>query len=108
MPSPTPLDMKIAPDARAKMVGFLSRITDYEPTLCLMKQTDGRWSYGAYAPKNIEVVGSELARLGHELLYLVDGLVVAIPQFQFLPELSGKLLTLRGKELVVVDRAPGI
>lgn len=90
------------------MVAFLSHVTEYEPTLCLMKQTDGRWSYGAYAPMNIEVVGSELARHGYPLLYLVDDLVIAIPQPQILPELSGKLLALRGKELVVVDRAPGI
>jgi hypothetical protein len=96
--------MKITPEARARIGAFLAGVTDYKPTLCLMKQADGQWTYGAYGPENIKVVGAELARLGHALLYLVDGIVVAIPQFQFLPELSGKLLALRGRELVVVDR----
>jgi hypothetical protein len=108
MPVPAPLDMKVSPELRTTLRAFLSRITDYEPTLCLMKDTDGRWSYGAYGPENIKHVGADLDRLGHSLLYRADELVFAIPQFQFLSELSGKELALRGKELVVVDRAPGI
>jgi len=90
------------------MLAFLASITGYEPTLCLMKTTDARWTHGAYGPENIKHVGLDLDRVGHSLLYLADGLVIAIPQFHLLPELSGKMLTLRGNELLVVDRAPGI
>jgi hypothetical protein len=108
MSSPTYLDLTIAPETRARLLAFLTSITGYEPTLCLMKTTDARWTHGAYGPENVKQVEADLNKMGRPLLYLVDGLIVAIPQFQFLEELSGKMLALRENELLVIDRVPGI
>ena len=92
---------------------FLASIRDYEPTLTLMKDAtmpdpELRWSYGAYAPKNLEVLGPEFERLGYPLLYAIDGLIVAIPQYQFVGELEGKALGLGKHGLAVLDREPGV
>jgi len=113
MPKIAPLDLKLAPDAKARMLTFISSITEYEATLCLMKgrtndEPDERWSYGSYGPENIASVGPELERRGHALLYSVEDLVIAIPQFNFVPELAGKTLGLGNRDLVVLHRAPGI
>ena len=107
------LDVKFTPEARARILQFLASIRDYEPTLTLMKGGTGsdpelRWSYGAYAPKNLEVLGLEFQRLGHPLLYSVDSLRVAIPQYQFVPELEGKTLGLGKGGLTVHIREPGV
>jgi hypothetical protein len=108
MPSPSFLDLRVAPEVRARFVAFRGLNVGYEPTLCLMKTVEGKWTQGIYGPANIEQAELDLDRVGRPLLYEVDGLVVAIPQFQFLPELSGKMLTFVGNELMVVSRASGI
>jgi hypothetical protein len=107
------LDVKFTPEARATILRFLGSIRDYEPTLTLMKGGTGsdselRWSYGAYAPKNLEVLAPEFERLGHPLLYSVDGLLVAIPQTQFVSELDSKTLGLDEHGLMVLVREPGV
>jgi hypothetical protein len=107
------LDVKFTPEARARVVQFLASISDYEPTLTLKKgwtDTDPelRWSYGAYAPANLEALGPEFDRLGYPLLYLVDGLLVAIPQYQFVSEIEGKTLGLGKGGLTVLTREPGV
>ncbi len=113
MPKVTPLDLTFSPQAKARVCAFLDGITDYQPTLCLTKGwTDNdpemRWTYGAYGPDNIAHVAPELESRGHALLCSVEDLTVAIPQFQFLSELIGKVLDLGRKGLVVLDRGHGI
>jgi hypothetical protein len=105
------LDLLIEPVLRVEMLQFLARITDYTATLTLMKgrargAIADRWSYGAYGPENLRFVEPELAKHGHPLLYELDWLVVAIPQFHLLPELEGKLLASgpTGHLVVVEDR----
>ena len=113
MPRIAPLDLRFTPEAKARALRFLASITDYAPTLTLMKsrtnqETEERWGYGAYAPRNIEVVAPELEQRGHSLLYSFDGLTVAIPQFHLIPELIGKTLALGERGLVVQERTDGI
>ena len=105
------LDLTFTPEARERALSFLSSITDYPPTLCLMKavsldEPEGWWTYGVYAPSNIEVVEPALRERGHALLYRADGLLVAIPQYQFVPELVGKTIGLGDGRLLVLQRAP--
>ena len=45
------------------------------------------WNYGAYAPENLNSVEPELKKLGHKLLYKINGMTVAIPQFDQIQEL---------------------
>ena len=107
--TPQPLDLKLTPEARDRFLDFLSGITEYPPTLCLMKgvrfeEPEDYWTYGAYAPQNIEGVTPMLKEHGHPLLYLVDGMVIAIPQPQFVSELVGKTLALGDGRLLVLSR----
>ena len=113
MPGVPELDVTFTAQAKARITAFLSSITGYEPTLCLMKayapdEPKDRWTYGSYGPDNLKSVGPALERLGHPLLYLADDLVVAIPQFNFVPELVGKTLALTVGGLEVLEREPGI
>lgn len=113
MPRIAPLDLTFSPEAKARVRAFLDSITDYQATLCLTKgwtdkDPEMRWSYGAYGPDNIAHVAPELESHGHALLYAVEELAVAIPQFQYLSELEGKTLDLGRKGLVVLDREKGI
>jgi hypothetical protein len=113
MPRIEPLDLTFSPKAKARVCAFLASITEYQPILTLKKGwTDNdpevRWTYGAYAPDNIAHVAPEVERCGYALLYTVEDLTVAIPQFQYLQELKGKTLDLGRKDLVLVHRESGI
>ena len=113
MPRIEPLDLTFSPEAKAWIRTFLAGITEYQPTLTLMKgwtddEHELRWTCGAYAPDNIAHVAPEVERCGYALLYEVEDLTVAIPQFQYLPLLKGKMFDLRQRELVLVNRERGI
>ena len=108
MAAPTPIALTFSPQARAKIDAFLARITGYPPTLCIMKgrtlpETDDKWTYGAYGPDNLKALAPDLDRLGKPLLYAVDGLSVAIPQYHLVHELEGKVLELGEGCLIVRD-----
>ena len=110
---PEVLDLRFTPELREEILSFLAGITEYEPTLSLMKSThaddpEEAWHYGAYAPRNIEVLAPEFGRLGHPLLYSADDLVVAIPQVHLLAELRGKTLAQGPGRLVLMDREPRV
>src|SRR5262249_14693879 len=107
------LDVTVTSEARDRILAFLHSITEYTPTLSLLKrrtndESEERWGYGAYAPKNIEVLAPELERRGHALLYSFDSLVAAIPQFHLLPEITGQTIGMGRRGLVILPREPGI
>ncbi|MDH5578261.1 MAG: hypothetical protein OEZ09_07350 [Betaproteobacteria bacterium] len=113
MPRVEPLDLTFSPRAKTRVCEFLASITDYPPTLTLKKgwtnnDPELRWTYGAYGPDNIAHVAPDVERCGYALLYAVEDLTVAIPQFQYLAELEGKMFDLGRNELVLVDRVGGI
>lgn len=105
------LDLRFAPELRARLENFLASITDYEPTLVLMKgrrlpYSAERWDYGAYRPEHVELVRGELQRAGKRLLFIADGVVVAIPQSHLLHELKGRTLGVaRNGSILVSDAA---
>jgi hypothetical protein len=93
------IELSFTPAARSKAEAFLASITDYVPILCIMKIHEPpepalAWGIGAYGPKNITTLAPEYERLGKPLLHVADGLTVAIPQYQFLDELIGKVFAL--------------
>ena len=113
MPKITPLDLTLSLEVKAYIGAFLQGITDYTPTLTLLKarrddDTEDRWMYAAYGPENISAMTPDLESRGHALLYSFDGLVAAIPQFDLLSELAGKMLALGPKGLIVAPRTFGI
>ena len=102
------VNVKFTAEAKGHIDAFLATITDYPPTLALMKgrasgDTVERWRYSAYAPENIKRVEPELLQLGKPLLYAVDGYVAAIPQFQLIHELEGRSLGIGERGLVVLE-----
>jgi hypothetical protein len=85
----------------------LASITGYDPTLVLIRgrrlpYSAERWEYGAYRPEDIRLVGAELARVGKALLFIADGIRVAVPQFHLLHEVTGKTLGLAKNGSIVV------
>jgi hypothetical protein len=102
------LCLRLTPEACQHFDQFLSGVTEYEPTLCLMKSDatpaePARWYCGAYAPSNIQAVEPGLAALGYPLLHHLQGRVVAIPQAWLLQELEGKTLTSLNGHLVLQE-----
>lgn len=107
------LDLTFTDELRAECVAFLKRITEYSPTLVLLKGTSTgdpveRWSYGAYAPSNLETRSPVYEEHGTALLYEVSGLTVAIPQTHLLQALEGKILARDSKGLELRERDSGI
>jgi hypothetical protein len=107
---PAKLDVAVTPDAREIAQRMLAQAAVERPTLCLLKVRlldgdDPHWSWGVYGPKNIRGLRIHCALAGHRLMHDVDGMKVAIPQFQLLRELRGKVLGRAGKRLVVIPRS---
>ena len=61
----------------------------------------GWWTYGAYGPHNIAMLEPEFRSRGLPLPNTADGLVVAVPQPQFLPELRGRTMLLENGALAL-------
>src|SRR2546423_9311170 len=100
------LKVTITPEARNRALTLLANTDVHNPTLCLMKgrslgESEDRWGWGIYGPDNIKFLKPNLALRGHTLLYEVDGLMVAIPQSNFVRELDGKTLGVGERGLVV-------
>lgn len=51
--------------------------------------------------KNLQHIEPVLNKLGFPLLYTINGMVVAIPQFDQIDELRGKEIDLQGHAIVV-------
>jgi hypothetical protein len=109
------LDLQLTPEVRNAFERFLSSSAITEPILCLVRSAVaddrgiyreglGSWFYGSYGPANILAVEPALRKHGHELLYEVEGMVIAIPTPQYIHELIGNTLALREGKLVVVER----
>jgi hypothetical protein len=104
------LNATITAAAKETLNSFLARPRDFPPTLVFLKGREATeqsdyWMYNAYAPHNLSGLRPGLWLLGRPLLYDCDGFVVAIPQYKFVSELEGKLLSVSGaNRLVVLER----
>ena len=107
------LDLTLTAELRAECVAFLKRITEYDPTLVLLKSTRvgdsaPRWSYAAYGPDNLSALIPEYERRGIPLLHRVSDLTVAIPQADLVRELNGKTLARGPSGIEPREREGGI
>jgi hypothetical protein len=107
------LDLTLTAELNTECVAFLNRITEYSPTLALLKATGtgdsaARWYYAAYGPDNLDTLVPEYERRGIPLLHQVSGLTVAIPQNDLLGELQGKTLGRGTTGIEVRERDSGI
>lgn len=62
-----------------------------------------RWTYGTYEPENIRAVEPALLSVGHCLLYELDGMIVAIPQFDKLDEIIDKEMVLNEEKRIIFE-----
>jgi hypothetical protein len=106
------LNLKFSDEVKEAFDEFLSDVKNnqnYEPTLNLgygkwSDQPEYGWDFGAYDSENIKVIGPELKAEGHELLYKCGDYIIAIPQFDLIEHLEGKLLKFGNKGLELVEQ----
>jgi|SRR6266850_5310009 len=89
---PVPLNLRVAPDARSRIVRFVASIDRPDAVATLMFDTNKRWSIGAYYRENIDGLTPEYEKNGWPLLHSCDGLTLAIPQWNLVPILEGRTL----------------
>ena len=90
--APPQLDLRIAPDARSRIVRFIASTDRSDAVPTLMMDVHKRWSIGAYYQENIEGLSPEYEKNGWPLLHSCDGLTMAIPQWNLVPVLRGLTL----------------
>ena len=92
--------------ARTRMLEFLQRTESRtEGTiLCLMKNTKDQWYYGTYGTHNVEALEPRLRELGHSLLYEIDGILFAVPQFNSIQELEDVTVDEANAELILTPK----
>ena len=108
MQQPKPIPGRIAPGTREVLIDYLKRHGSPDAVICLLKvtmdvETEEKWIFGHYEPENIKSLEPQLAREGQCLLYELDSMIVAIPQFDRLDEIIGKEVGLRSEKLVFQD-----
>jgi len=111
MQQPKPIPGRISPGARKILTEFLEHAGSRQAVICLLKGRAGesseeKWGFGTYEPENIRSLERHLAGLGHCLLYELDRMVVAIPQFDKLDEIIGKEMIWNDRELGFRDYSP--
>jgi len=102
----TPINCNLTPHARDYLLRLLERrkARGYvAPVLCLLKATDEKWYAEVYNQTNIDGLAPKLASLGKPLIYMLDGLEFAIPQFNFLHELSGKTIDYKDRSIFLEE-----
>lgn len=112
MPQPKRIPGSISPRAREVMLEFLERAGSREAVICLMKGRatdetgrpgDEMWTFGTYEPENIRSLETDFAEMGHSLLYELDEMIIAIPQFHLLDEIIDKEMIWNERHLVFQD-----
>jgi hypothetical protein len=86
------INAKIAKELRFEMKRFLDNSDIVEPIICMLKETNSKWTYGAYGSDNIKTLAPMLEKIGEVLLYEIDNLIIACPQYDQISELEGKII----------------
>lgn len=102
---PKQLPGKVSVDVRQALLSFLNNTGSEGSIICLLfgsepPNPEEGWTYGIYEPENVCRVSDELQELGYPLLYEIDGLTFAIPQFDRISEITGKTMVLSDGQLV--------
>lgn len=113
MQTPKCIPGRISTEARLALLDFLENSGSREAVICLIKgrasddkgwlDPEERWTYGTYEPENIRAVEPALSSVGQCLLYELDGMIVAIPQFDKLEEIINKELVLDEKKGIIFE-----
>ena len=100
------LDVMLTVGARSRLLGFVNSVPDSEAILAFLKwrkdeDDDEHWGYGTYSARKVAAIAAEVEQRGHTLLFDIDGITVAIPQFHLLSELEEKLIDEANGRLVI-------
>jgi len=80
---------------------MFGRSQTYDPQGRLKEQTPWRWTIQTYPKEQAEGLQRDFAAMGHEIIFDADGLVLCVPQFQFLEQLTGKTLDVSNGEICI-------
>jgi hypothetical protein len=67
----------------------------------LKDETDWRWQLQVYSKEQAETLQRDFAAKGHELIFDAGGVVLCVPQFQFIDHLSGKTVDVANGDICV-------
>ena len=112
---PVAIDVTLSPSLRELMVESLREANSAggdTRTLTLLRNrpvvpTGEEWYFGTYTSENVDALTPEYEAKGTPLLYSIENLIFAIPQFEVVDELRGKLLDLGQHGLLLRDRVSG-
>ena len=109
-----PLALLITEKAKARIAELLSscapgsvpalmfgRSKTYDPQGQLTEETPWRWTIQAYGKEQADNLQRDFAAMGHQILFESDGLVLCVPQFQFLEQLTGKTLDVSNGDICI-------
>jgi hypothetical protein len=80
---------------------FSSRSSEHDADGTLVREESAHWYLSFYSRAQIQEWSEVYASHAHLLVYDAQGLVVCIPQFQFLAELTGKTLDVRDRRVCI-------
>ena len=80
---------------------MFGRSQTYDPQGRLTEQTPWQWTMQTYGKEQAETLQRDFAAMGHEILFEADGLLLYVPQFQFLEQLAGKTLDVSNGEICI-------
>ena len=108
------LALSITEKAKARIAALLSsrapgslaalmygRSQTFGPDGQLKDETDWRWQLQVYSKEQAENIQRDFAAGGHEIIFDIGGVVVCVPQFQFLEHLEGKTLDVSNGDICI-------
>ena len=109
MPKVEQLDATLTAGGKSRLMEFLQGVPEADSVLAFLKgRNDGEvekyWLYGTYSADKVATVAHEVELHGHTLLYEVDGITVAVPQFHLLSELEGTHIDEENGRLVLLEQ----
>lgn len=109
MPQIGHINATLTPAARETIEQFVSNSKLSGAVLSLAKKDDtptgSRWLYTVYSGEGIKPMRAAMEARGHPLLYVLDGITVAISNLRNLGELEGTVIDLDGPGYLLVRAA---
>ncbi len=109
-----PLALAVTEKAKARIAALLSsRAPGSLPTLMygrsqtysadgqLKEETDWRWQIQVYSKEQAETLQRDFLEMGHEIIFDASGVVLCVPQFQFIEHLKGKTVDVSNGDICV-------